>query len=131
MRRFWVLPAVVLFLGCEALSPALKYEEAARQLRFSLDRVDPKVERIWKIVTAWLLPMDHPPGLDLMPRPVRHRGKTVYVFPCWVCKGQRYLPGVKMLGDERVCDETRKRSACFECDGKAWVEGMAGVPYAR
>jgi LEA14-like dessication related protein len=31
-------------LGCEALSPALNYEEAARQLRFTLDRVEPRVE---------------------------------------------------------------------------------------
>lgn len=44
MRRFWVLPAVALLMGCEALSPALKYEEAARQLRFSLDRVEPRIE---------------------------------------------------------------------------------------
>ena len=44
MRRFWVLPAVALLMGCEALSPALKYEAAARQLRFSLDRVEPQIE---------------------------------------------------------------------------------------
>ena len=44
MRRFWVLPAVALLMGCEALSPALKYEAAARQLRFSLDRVEPRIE---------------------------------------------------------------------------------------
>ena len=31
-------------LGCSALNPALRYEEAARQLRFSLDRVEPKLE---------------------------------------------------------------------------------------
>ena len=38
--------SVVAFfsLGCEALSPALRYEEAARQLRFTLDRVEPRVE---------------------------------------------------------------------------------------
>jgi LEA14-like dessication related protein len=35
---------VVLPLGCSALNPALRYEEAARQLRFSLDRVEPKLE---------------------------------------------------------------------------------------
>ena len=33
-----------LTLSCTALNPALRYEEAARQLRFSLDRVEPKVE---------------------------------------------------------------------------------------
>ena len=31
-------------LGCSALNPALRYEEAARQLRFSLDRVEPRLE---------------------------------------------------------------------------------------
>ena len=31
-------------LGCSVLNPALKYEEAARQLRFSLDRVEPHLE---------------------------------------------------------------------------------------
>jgi LEA14-like dessication related protein len=44
MRGLWALPAVVLLLGCEALNPALRYEEAARQLRFTLDRVEPHVE---------------------------------------------------------------------------------------
>jgi hypothetical protein len=31
-------------MGCGALNPALRYEEAARQLRFSLDRMEPRVE---------------------------------------------------------------------------------------
>ena len=31
-------------LGCSALNPALRYEEAARQLRFSLDLVEPRLE---------------------------------------------------------------------------------------
>ncbi len=44
MRRLLALPALLLLVGCEALNPALKYQEAARQLRFSLDRVEPKVE---------------------------------------------------------------------------------------
>ena len=34
----------LLPLGCSTLNPALRYEEAARQLRFSLDRVEPKLE---------------------------------------------------------------------------------------
>jgi len=34
----------LLPLGCAALNPARRYEETARQLRFSLDRVEPKVE---------------------------------------------------------------------------------------
>ncbi len=44
MRRLWVLPALVLLAGCDAINPALRYEAAARQLRFSLDRVEPRVE---------------------------------------------------------------------------------------
>jgi hypothetical protein len=44
MKRLWMLPALVVMLGCEALNPALRYEEAARQLRFSLDRVEPRIE---------------------------------------------------------------------------------------
>jgi hypothetical protein len=44
MRLLRAIPALVLLIGCEALSPALRYEEAARQLRFTLDRVDPQLE---------------------------------------------------------------------------------------
>ncbi len=39
-----IIGALVGGLGCAALNPALRYEEAARQLRFSLDRVEPKLE---------------------------------------------------------------------------------------
>ncbi len=44
VRGLGVAMVVLLSTGCEALSPALKYEEAARQLRFSLDRVEPQLE---------------------------------------------------------------------------------------
>jgi len=44
MRRLWVLPMVVLLFGCDTINPAPRYQEAARQLRFSLDRVEPKIE---------------------------------------------------------------------------------------
>lgn len=44
MKRALALSALVFLVGCEALNPALRYEEAARQLRFSLDRVEPQVE---------------------------------------------------------------------------------------
>ncbi len=44
MRRAWALPALLLLTGCEAINPALRYEEAARQLRFTLDRVEPQVD---------------------------------------------------------------------------------------
>jgi len=38
--------SVVAFLplGCDAINPALQFQEAARQLRFSLDRVEPQIE---------------------------------------------------------------------------------------
>lgn len=35
---------VVLLFGCDTINPAPRYQEAARQLRFSLDRVEPKIE---------------------------------------------------------------------------------------
>jgi hypothetical protein len=44
MRRLLVLPALLLLAGCDALNPVLQYEQAARQLRFSLDRVEPRVD---------------------------------------------------------------------------------------
>ena len=44
MRRLLALPVLLVLVGCEALSPALKYEQAARQLRFTLDRVEPRIE---------------------------------------------------------------------------------------
>lgn len=44
MRSAFLLPALALLMGCEAFQPALRYEEAARQLRFSLDRVEPRLD---------------------------------------------------------------------------------------
>jgi len=44
MRGLWAVPGLVLLLGCEAVNPALRYEEAARKLRFTLDRVEPQIE---------------------------------------------------------------------------------------
>ena len=44
-----VLMAGLLTLGCDAVSPALRYQEAARQLRFSLDRVEPRIELAFPI----------------------------------------------------------------------------------
>jgi LEA14-like dessication related protein len=35
---------LVLLMGCDALNPALQYQAAARQLAFSLDRVEPRLE---------------------------------------------------------------------------------------
>jgi len=44
MRGLWALPALVLLLGCDVVNPALRYQEAARKLRFTLDRVEPQVD---------------------------------------------------------------------------------------
>jgi hypothetical protein len=44
MRRALALSALVLLVGCEALNPALRYQEAARSLKFSLDRVEPRLD---------------------------------------------------------------------------------------
>jgi len=45
MRKGWLaLPALLLLTGCAELNPARMYQEAARQLRFSLDRVEPSVQ---------------------------------------------------------------------------------------
>jgi len=44
MRRFWAVPTLVLLVGCDALNPALRYQEVARQLRFTLDRMDAKID---------------------------------------------------------------------------------------
>lgn len=44
MRRAWIALPVLLLLGCEGLNPAVVLQEAARQLRFSLDRVEPRLE---------------------------------------------------------------------------------------
>jgi len=44
VRRFWVLPVLVVLVSCEAINPALRYQEAARQLRFTLDRVDARID---------------------------------------------------------------------------------------
>ena len=44
-----------LTLGCAAINPALRYEEAARQLRFSLDRVEPRVELAFPLEQSRLI----------------------------------------------------------------------------
>lgn len=49
MKRLWLIPALILLAGCEAINPALRYQEAARQLRFSLDRVDPHVDLVFPL----------------------------------------------------------------------------------
>ncbi len=45
MRKAWLaLPALVLCLGCTQLDLARRYQDAAQQLRFSLDRVEPSLQ---------------------------------------------------------------------------------------
>ena len=44
-----------LTLGCEAINPALRYQEAARQLRFTLDRVEPRVELAFPLEQSRLI----------------------------------------------------------------------------
>ena len=45
MRGRWLaVPALLLLTGCAELNPALLYRNAARQLRFSLDRVEPSLQ---------------------------------------------------------------------------------------
>lgn len=70
---------VVLFsafsTGCEALNPALHYQEAARQLRFSLDRVEPKFELAFPLDQSRLrlrldLGVDNPTEVRLRTRRV-------------------------------------------------------------
>ena len=41
---FGMMLTGLLSLGCDAINPALRYQEMARQLSFSLDRVEPKIE---------------------------------------------------------------------------------------
>ncbi len=55
MRRLLVVPALLLLAGCEAINPALRYQEAAQQLRFSLDRVEPRVELAFPLEQSRLI----------------------------------------------------------------------------
>ncbi|MDP2875159.1 MAG: hypothetical protein Q8O00_03180 [Holophaga sp.] len=45
MKWAWVgVPALLVTTGCAELNPARGYQEAARQLRISLDRVEPSLQ---------------------------------------------------------------------------------------
>ncbi len=44
MRCLWALPVFVVLVGCDAINPTLRYQEVARQLRFTLDRVDARID---------------------------------------------------------------------------------------
>ncbi len=45
MRKPWLaLPALLLLTGCADLNLVRNYQEASRQLRFTLDRVEPQIQ---------------------------------------------------------------------------------------
>lgn len=75
MRRWLALAPVVLLAGCDALNPALQYQEAARQLRFSLDRVEPRIDLAFPLERSRLrlrldLGVDNPTDVRLRTRRV-------------------------------------------------------------
>ncbi len=44
MKLHWLaIPALVLLNGCTRMDPAARYREAAKQLKFNLERVDPSL----------------------------------------------------------------------------------------
>lgn len=72
---FWIFLLASLALGCSALNPGPRYEEAARQLRFSLDRLEPKVELAFPLEQSRLrlrleMGVDNPSGQHLRTRKV-------------------------------------------------------------
>ncbi len=75
MRRLLFLAPVILLMGCDALNPALQYQEAARQLRFSLDRVEPRIDLAFPLEQSRLrlkldLGVDNPTDVRLRTRRV-------------------------------------------------------------
>ena len=79
LRRFCLLSlGVVLLLGlggCRVLNPVAQYEAAGRQLRFSLDRVEPRLELAFPIEESRLrlrleVGVDNPTGQALRTREV-------------------------------------------------------------
>jgi LEA14-like dessication related protein len=70
-----VLSVGLVSLGCDALNPALRYQEAARQLRFSLDRVEPRIDLAFPLEQSRLrltldVGVDNPSDLRLRTRRV-------------------------------------------------------------
>lgn len=73
MRSAWLLAPILLFTGCEALNPAIALREAAGQLRFTLDRVEPRLELAWPLEQSRLhmglvLGVDNPSGTRISAR---------------------------------------------------------------
>ena len=64
-----------LSTGCEGLNPAIQYQQAARQLRFSLDRVEPRLDLAFPLDQSRLrlgldLGVDNPTEVRLRTRRV-------------------------------------------------------------
>ncbi|MCE1229092.1 MAG: hypothetical protein LWX11_06360 [Firmicutes bacterium] len=67
-RALWTVPVLVLLVGCDAINPARIYQEAARNLRFSLDRVEPSIQLAFPLEDSRLglrlvMGVDNPTGL--------------------------------------------------------------------
>ncbi len=72
MRRTLAVASLALLSGCAALNPVVAMQEAARQLRFSLDRVEPRLELAFPLEQSRLvLKMDL--GVD---NPTEYRLRT-------------------------------------------------------
>ena len=76
MRCLGILPALVLLVGCSAVNPALRYQEAARQLRFTLERVDSRIELALPLETSRLrllltVGVDNPSDVSMRIRRVK------------------------------------------------------------
>ncbi len=75
MRRLLPAAALLLLTGCAALNPVAALEEAGRQLHFSLDRVEPRLELAFpldqsRLVLKMDLGVDNPTDYRLRTRKV-------------------------------------------------------------
>ena len=75
MRRLLPAAALLLLTGCAALNPVAALQEAGRQLHFSLDRVEPRLELAFpldqsRLVLKMDLGVDNPTDYRLRTRKV-------------------------------------------------------------
>ena len=73
LRGALLFSPLIGMLGCEALNPAIALREAAGQLRFSLDRVEPRLELAWPLDQSRLhlglvLGVENPSGTKISAR---------------------------------------------------------------
>jgi len=73
MRRAWIALPVLFLLGCEGLNPAVVLQEAARQLRFTLEGVEPRLELAFpleesRLHLGLLVGVENPSGQRLRAR---------------------------------------------------------------